>query len=117
MPWNSLGSVTLNSWDWKYFNTPDLPGTEPNRYKIKQTFNQGLIYPSGYFLLGWQCYQGGVYELKKIYFDNQIERLFFSQVETGLQTICATRYGLAKLPKSARIDQSNIPVIELFHWS
>lgn len=116
MSWSSLGSALLNDWNWKYFDTPDIPVLGDNTYKVKQSFQAGLIYPSGYFLLGWQCYQGGVYGIQKIYFDNQIERLINSKLTEALQVTCGVRYAVIKLPKSGRIDRTNIPVIEIFHW-
>ena len=114
MSWNSCGSVTLNNWDWKTFSIP-IVGTE-GAFKLKQSFNQGLIYPSGYFLFAWICSNAGIYSIRRIYFDNQVDRLFQDSLPANLISVCTVRYGIAKLPKSARVDQNNLPRIELFEF-
>lgn len=114
MGWQSCGSAVLNNWDWKTFNQP-VVGTV-GAYKLKQTFNQGLIYPTGYFLFTWICSNAGMYSTRKVYFDNQFERLFQDTVPDVLIGVCSVRYGMVKLPKSARIDQNNLPRIELFEY-
>lgn len=112
MVWQSCGVVSLNNWDWKTFNLP-VVGTK-GVFKIKQTFNQGLIYPSGYFLFSWICSNAGMYGTRRFYFDNQHERLFHGELPNYLLSTCSVRYGLVKLVKSARVDTSNIPKIEFF---
>lgn len=115
MPWSSLGSVLLDNWEWKIFPTP-VVGDVVQVYKVKQSFRQGLIYPEGYFLLGFLGRDLGKYGLRRIYFDTQFETTFTYKLPNELFNIAAVRDPIAKLPRRSRIDDNNLPVIELFEF-
>lgn len=114
MTWQSCGAINLSTWNWQSFNTPVVGSS--GQFKIRQTFNQNLIYPSGYFLFSWICSDAGRYGTKKFYFDNQHDQLFNGEVPDYLLATCLVRYGMIKLPKRASIDPQNVPRIELFEF-
>jgi hypothetical protein len=111
MPWASLGTISLN-WSWQSFTTPDVGG---DTYRLIQRFRQGLIYPSGYFLLSWIYADGGRYgNVRKIWADNTQPTIIISPIPEILQDRgYSTRYASIKLPDSSRMNSTNPWIVEM----